>query len=550
MKRLLSSHNYDMKSFLHHFLLFACLLCSPYAFAESLDKVSVQLSWRHQFQFAGFYAAQQQGYYKQAGLDVELIPGGPGSVACDERSLGSRVQFCVGSNSVVQRRVSGEKLAVLASIFQHSPAVLLTLKGSGLTTPESLIGKRVETISSTGSKITEIEAMFLKQGITLNQLQNKGNGYGTSALVNGEVDASFAYISNEPYLYKLEGIEVNMIKPIDYGVDFYGDVIITTEKELKENKRRAIRFRNATLQGWRYALKNPEQMVDYILDSYSTKKRREALLAEAKATKKLIMPNLIQVGHSNPERWQAIAQALVAVGVIQEDYSLEGLLYNAADDKASRTYSTLWLSVGLLFLCLIAGFLWSHNRRLIQEIKLHLKGKKYLQEAQQEAIKKAYTDEMTGLGNRRAYFEKGTDAVESAKKYKEPIAAVLLDIDHFKKVNDEYGHAVGDEVICHVANIMLGRIRESDIQGRIGGEEFALVLPDTNAEGAASVAEEIRLAIQNSVIMTGELKVRVTASFGVSQLEKETDDIHAILKRADDALYRAKKAGRNTVTSY
>lgn len=524
-------------------IIIAHFLCMPSVSAKSLDKVTVQLSWKHQFQFAGFYAAIEQGFYKAAGLEVTLLEGGP-KIVCNEALLSSTAQYCTAPGSIVQRRIDGEKIVALASIIQYSPIVLLTRKDSGLKTVHDLIGKRVESML-VGKPHVMIQAMFEGQGIDLSQLDNRENSFGVDVLVNKEVDAQYGYISNEPHLLELAGIEYNVIKPIDYGIDFYGDVIVTSEKELQWFEDRAKRFRAATIKGWYYALAHKEALVDHIIQHYDSTKNKESLLAEAYALEKLMLPNLIQIGQNNEERWQSTAASLASIGLIKKDYSLKGFIY-----ETNRKDGTLWyfVFVGGVLLLLIYRLLCS-NRRLASEVKRQVLGRKSLEDAQEVAIKKAYTDELSGMGNRRACYEYGDKAVEYTKEHGEPLSIVMIDIDHFKQINDQFGHPVGDEVICSIAKLIMGRIRETDIQGRVGGEEFAIILPNTDTQGAHSLAEEIRAAFESTEVVIDDLTIKVTASFGIAAFKTAKDDVRTIMKRADKALYRAKEAGRNIVVT-
>jgi len=158
----------------------------------------------------------------------------------------------------------------------------------------------------------------------------------------------------------------------------------------------------------------------------------------------------------------------------------------------------------------------------------------------------AITDELTKVSNRRHFFELGDKQFATAHRYGPPMSALMLDIDHFKQVNDTYGHAAGDDVIRVVAERLRGVIRTMDLLGRYGGEEFALVLPETD-EGAAPLAERLREAIQATPISTCEGEIAITISVGVAIMDTDDADLAALLNRADGALYEAKHAGRNCV---
>jgi diguanylate cyclase (GGDEF)-like protein len=163
-------------------------------------------------------------------------------------------------------------------------------------------------------------------------------------------------------------------------------------------------------------------------------------------------------------------------------------------------------------------------------------------------LTQATVDLLTGLSNRNTvlgYLEKH---FELAKRPKRPLSVVLCDLDHFKRVNDTFGHAAGDLVLQRFGGILIGRLRGSDQAGRIGGEEFLIVLPETPILEARNVAEELRKAIQAETMATSEgLALNVTCSLGVAQIQAGDRDGGALLARADVALYRAKGTGRNRV---
>ncbi len=163
--------------------------------------------------------------------------------------------------------------------------------------------------------------------------------------------------------------------------------------------------------------------------------------------------------------------------------------------------------------------------------------------------RQAVTDELTGLSNVRSLHAGLDREIERGRRFNSPVGLVMVDIDDFKMVNDEYGHQQGDEVLTAVAGVLRELSRDIDLPARYGGEELAVVLPQTDAEGAAQVAERMREAIEACRIpsLDGNQPLRVTASFGVAEIPGSADDKAALIAAADAALYRAKRSGKNRV---
>ncbi len=155
-------------------------------------------------------------------------------------------------------------------------------------------------------------------------------------------------------------------------------------------------------------------------------------------------------------------------------------------------------------------------------------------------------DELTGLHNRRYFNERLIDEVDRAKRYGSTISLLLCDIDHFKNVNDTYGHPVGDDVLIWIGSIFQNKLRKTDLVARFGGEEFAVVLLDTEKDNAFEIAENLRCAVAESYLPNNE-QVKVTISIGVSTLGQDANSFDGLITQADKALYLAKSQGRNKV---
>ncbi len=173
----------------------------------------------------------------------------------------------------------------------------------------------------------------------------------------------------------------------------------------------------------------------------------------------------------------------------------------------------------------------------------------YNNERQQELSIQANTDELTNILNRRSFTRFIQYEFKKAQTRSQPFALIILDIDHFKNINDQYGHQVGDKILQSLAQIMQSSFRQADQVSRWGGEEFAILLPQTTLHNANTVAEKLRKTIESSVYKHKAQHIKYTISLGVSEFLSSDDSFEAVIKRADDALYQAKNEGRNCVRS-
>jgi diguanylate cyclase (GGDEF)-like protein/PAS domain S-box-containing protein len=166
---------------------------------------------------------------------------------------------------------------------------------------------------------------------------------------------------------------------------------------------------------------------------------------------------------------------------------------------------------------------------------------------EQELTRLATTDALTGLRNRRSFFDVGAAEVARARRYGEPLSVITIDFDRFKLINDKYGHAAGDTTLVRFAEFCRRHVREADLLARLGGEEFAILLPTTPPDQAAQLAERIRHAVREVTILADGHSFTFTVSMGVAAYRSHDAGLEALLRRADEALYRAKETGRDRI---
>jgi class 3 adenylate cyclase/ABC-type nitrate/sulfonate/bicarbonate transport system substrate-binding protein len=278
---------------------------------QALEKVSLQLKWLHQFQFAGYYVALDKGYYRDAGLDVEIRPGGPGIDAMTDVGAG-KADFGVCTTGVLLPQPGQAKTIVLGVIFQHSAANILVPSRARINAVPELTGHRL--MDASGSD--DLAAMLKQQGVdyaALPRVEHTGNPLD---LVAGKADAMVSYVTNEPFVFEQNGIPYRSFTPRTFGFDFYGDNLCTTEALLRRKPEMVQAFLAASLRGWEYALDNKQDTVELILRNYPVIKSREALMFEAVRTESLIQPGLIKLGSQTSERWNAIARTYQDLGML------------------------------------------------------------------------------------------------------------------------------------------------------------------------------------------------------------------------------------------
>ncbi len=326
------------------------------------DTVVLQLKWQHQFQFAGFYAAIEKGFYEKEGLEVIVREGNTG-VNFVQEVLSGNAHYGLESSRLIISRNSNMPVVALAAIFQHSPEILLTHKKTNISQIEDLHDKRI-SLGING--LSSIRALLKKINISEAQfIYGSSSGY-LNDLMNDRTDAVTTYITDAPFLLQKAGYEPVIFKPRSYGIDLYGDILFTSQKEVEENKNRTKRFIEASIKGWSYAMNNKQEIIDLILKKYNPKLSRDELIYEANIMEELVMPNLIEVGQMSAKRWKYIGDIFVEIGLLHPLYSIDGFLfedYILFKNKRIKQYTIILLAiVAISLITLLLFFLF--NRRL------------------------------------------------------------------------------------------------------------------------------------------------------------------------------------------
>ncbi|MBU1776735.1 MAG: diguanylate cyclase [Gammaproteobacteria bacterium] len=326
--------------------------------AFALDKVSLQLKWTHAFQFAGYYAALQQGYYRDAGLDVNIVEASPATHPVDE-VLQGRAQYGVGTSSLLLERAAGKPVVALAVVFQQSPYEIYA--APQIHNLRDLIGKRLMAEPQSD----ELLAYLKKEGIPIDSIKLIPHSFDANGLIRGDAEAITGYISDEPFYFSRAHYSYQTFSPRSVGIDFYGDNLFTSEKELHEHPARVKAFRAASLRGWQYAKEHPHEVIDLILAKYTKIHKRDYLDFESHQMVPLLQPNLIAIGYMNPERWQNIADTYADLGLMPPGYSLAGFLYDDTEPDLTWVYRGLAITLlAISLIVIVTLYVLSINRKL------------------------------------------------------------------------------------------------------------------------------------------------------------------------------------------
>lgn len=350
-------------------LLFFYILCftaqaaqnssAPHNYPE-LVKVTLQLKWQHQFQFAGYYAAIEKGFYRDAGLDVKLVEAPENGEIVNE-VIEKRAEFGVTGPDLILHRAKGRPVVALAAIFQHSPQVLLARKDSGINSIHDLKNK----IIMLEQPSDELHAYLLAEKIPLSELNIISHKHTPQDFIDGKVDALSAYVCDETFLINQAGVEYLTFSPRASGVDFYGDLLFTTEQQIAENPELVKAFVEASIRGWDYALTHPDEIIELIWQKYSQRHSLQHLAFEAEQMQRHIFPDVVEVGYMNPGRWRHIADTYAALEMLPADFSLDGFLYDRFPQSDFQRFFRL--AAFLLFLAIVVFFI---SARLYQQSKI------------------------------------------------------------------------------------------------------------------------------------------------------------------------------------
>jgi len=419
-----------------------------------------------------------------------------------------------------------------------------------VTNPEirritDLRGKRIMMAPGLNA---DISAALAAVGISPRDFIRQDISFDIHDLIDGETDAFAAYITDQPQQLEALGVPYHLFRPKAQGIDFYGDILITTDKTIKEKHARAMAFTEASMRGWEYALSHIDETIDVIEKKYNSQNlSRKQLRFEAVKTKDMIMGDMVELGYMSEKRWNKIVSVYKAQGLLPVDFDVHGFIYHHEIgflvflDKFRWQLATIVLiSFGLLLLLYNIRLRYVVRQRTRMLSALNLK----LQQLSSQ-------DSLTGIANRRMFDQALSNEWNRALRNKETLSLIMIDIDYFKDYNDLYGHQKGDDCLRQVA-ASLSKVckRAEDTVARYGGEEFVILLHGAALEQATELAEKCRTEMESLQLAHDQSKAGsvVTISLGVSCLTPDAGvDPRELIESADKNLYLAKARGRNQV---
>ncbi|MDD2789136.1 MAG: EAL domain-containing protein [Sulfurimonas sp.] len=346
-------------------------------------KVTLQLSWLHQFQFAGFYMAKEKGFYNDAGLEVE-IKEFTYDLNKATHFKEKRADFAIGRPSLLIDKAHGEDIVALGAIYQESPLMVLVTKESGIQNLSDLKNRRL-MITDDARDTAAITAMLHANGLNLSDIKIQAHSFNVNDLIENKTDAMASYISNEPLALGNQNIEYKIFHPKDYGFDFYGDILYTSSQYIKNNPKLVKDFFEASMKGWEYAAANTNETVEVIFNKYNTQnKTKSDLLKEANVLKEFLYDATDnKIGCLDKNKLQKIVDVYKVLGFIHHDIDLDAFIYK---NNPHKTYvfelskfeiiSLILVGISLLAFLIILFVFYSiksrllvSNSQLLQEVK-------------------------------------------------------------------------------------------------------------------------------------------------------------------------------------
>lgn len=308
-------------------ILFILITLTTFLFSNNEKKITLQLNWLHQFQFAGYYMAKEKGFYNDLNLDVEINEYKSNTEIIKEIEM-KRTDFAIGRSSLIIEKINGKDIVALAAIYQESPLMLLVKKDSNINSVKDLKNKKI-MITPDAKYSASILAMFSANELTINDFIVETHSFDINDLISGKIDAMSSYLSNEPIILNDKKIEYKIFHPKDFGFDFYSDILFSSSEFIKNNPKVTKDFYNASLKGWKYAFENLAETAEVIHTKYNTQKKSYIhLVKEGEILKKLAYTQNNEIGEFNENKLKNITNVFKLFGLINKDLNIKEFIFS------------------------------------------------------------------------------------------------------------------------------------------------------------------------------------------------------------------------------
>jgi signal transduction histidine kinase/ABC-type nitrate/sulfonate/bicarbonate transport system substrate-binding protein len=315
------------------------LLFTTSLYCDNLKKITIQLSWFDQFQFAGYYMAKEKGFYKELGLDVEIKPFEFGIDIPKEVSDG-KIDFAVGRETLILERTKNRNIVALYALFQASPLILMTTKESGINNINDFSHKKIMTTIDDSSEVS-LKAMLISNKVKIEDLEFLKHSHNIDDLINKKTDVISAYISKAPFQLNQKDVEYNIFDPKKFGFDMYSDMLYTSENLINSDLNTVLLFKKASLKGWEYAYSNIEESSDLIFEKYNSQNlTKSEIIYEGKELKKLSYFNTVNLGEIKKDKIQRIYDLYNLMGLIEIPIDLEKFVFDL-NNLRNLTFSAM-----------------------------------------------------------------------------------------------------------------------------------------------------------------------------------------------------------------
>jgi len=344
------------------------LFCLAPTASGDVAKVRLQLRWEPGMQFAGYLVARERGLYQKAGLEVKFLPGGMG-VDHVTRVADGQAEFGVAGSELLVAWAEQRPVVALGPIFQHSPYAIMVRREAGVTNPHELIGRRVRITGK--DRAPELWAMLMQEGVTPDKLVLINPTAAADKLNDPSITALSCYLTNEVLVAEERGMDMVLLLPAAYGIDFYGDTLFTSGRLADDAPDLAARFKEASLAGWRLAFEHPEDTVQLVAGQFNPHgKSRQRLASELEAMRRLILPDQIPVGTNNLFRWERMAEVLADLELMPPLKDLEGFIFDPQAERSRHLRGwVLGLGLFLAAACAAAILTMVFNARLRRQVE-------------------------------------------------------------------------------------------------------------------------------------------------------------------------------------